>query len=320
MNADQIAYSTQASEAVFIIKQGEELKSDIMKENFNHTDENLYIGFKGANQLERLFSDLPMSGKTYDHVRIEFEVKHMYFNTLIKSVNIISPLVIQRLLPYAKDFLPKSTDFFRYEHHMHALVSQLDPDDQLSALKAITLCPAQSPPILINGSFGSGKTRVLAIATYYFMEMAKEPTRILICAYQQHSVDSFVDSYFGDMIKNRNFSKRVHLIRLTSDRYSGHGHGKEHSEFYINFNQFCGEKFHNISHGNENVIIATTFSTALRLQELFESGFFTHILLDEGAQTREAENIAPLTLASSGTKIVIAGDSCQVRFQILLLI
>ena len=67
-----------------------------------------------------------------------------------------------------------------------------------------------------------------------------------------------------------------------------------------------------ISNSSGNLVIATTFLTALSLRNLFRPGFFTHILIDEGAQTREPEAIAPLSLASSGTKIVIAGDSCQV--------
>ncbi len=45
---------------------------------------------------------------------------------------------------------------------------------------------------------------------------------------------------------------------------------------------------------------------------MFPPGFFTHILLDEGAQAREPEAVAPLSLATKDTKIVIAGDPQQV--------
>jgi len=41
---------------------------------------------------------------------------------------------------------------------------------------------------------------------------------------------------------------------------------------------------------------------------------FTHILIDEGAQTREPEAVAPLGLADDNAKIVIAGDHLQVIF------
>ena len=45
-----------------------------------------------------------------------------------------------------------------------------------------------------------------------------------------------------------------------------------------------------------------------------EKGHFTHILLDEGAQSREPESIAPLCLADIDTKIIIVGDHKQVYY------
>ena len=223
IDADKIAYAMQASEAAFIlVNPGEEVMVAIMKGKDEYTDENLYIGFtnEGAAQLKKIFPDLRSGSKTYDQVKVEFEVKHMFFNNLVKSVNGIAPIIVQRLLPQPQDFLTKSSDYFQYKHYMHALVSQLDSDDQLNALKKIALCPSQSPPILINGSFGTGKTRVLAIAAYYITEMSKEPARVLVCAHHQASADHFVESYFGEMATNRKYSWRSRFIRLTSFNYN----------------------------------------------------------------------------------------------------
>ena len=190
---------------------------------------------------------------------------------------------------------------------MQEIFSKLDPEDQLNALKKIVQCPAQSPPVLINGSFGTGKTRVLAYAAYYFTEIAVKPARILVCAHHQVSADQFVESYFGAMVLN---GWHVRLIRLTSTNYAARS---QFWKFFMNFHKLHKEvNNRRISIDSGNLVIATTFLTALRLRDLFAPGFFTHILLDEGAQTREAEAIAPLSLASSETKIVIAGDSCQV--------
>lgn len=314
---DKIAYATQASEEVYIvISPGEaEVKADILRANYNHTDENMYIGFRknSIQQLRMVFPDLSSENMIYNQVKIEFEVKHMFFNDLIKSVNSIDPVIVQRLLPRSHDFLMKSSDYFQYKHHMHAVISQLDPGDQLNALKTIVLCPAQSPPILINGSFGSGKTRVLAIATYYITEMAlKETVRVLICAHHQKSADNLIESYFGDMMENRNFPWQTRLIRLVSSAYKIRG--QKFSEVYRKLPEIREEVINGrISTTTGNLVIATTCSTALRLKYLFAPGFFTHILIDEGAQSREPEAIAPLSLASSGTKIIIAGDSCQVN-------
>ena len=314
VDPDKIAYATQASEAVYIMANQVEVKADIMRENYDHTDENMYIGFTrdGVAQLSKAFPDLPSGNRAYDRIKVEFEVKHLYFDNLIKAVNKIDPVMIQRLLPQPKDFLPKSSGFFQYKSGMHTIISQLDPDDQLNALKAIALCPAQSPPILINGSFGTGKTRVLALAAYYITEMEREPVRVLVCAHHQASADNFVNSYFGELITNRKYSWQVRFIRLTSPSYRIHSN-TQFSKFYMNFHQLRKEvHMGRISTTSGNLVITTTFLTALRLSDLFPPGFFTHILLDEGAQTREAETIASLALASSGTKIAIAGDSCQV--------
>ena len=318
INPDKVAYATQASEAVYIVMNPhEQVMVDIMSVNYNHTDENMYIGFThdGDEQIRKVFPDLAKNKKSYN-VKIEFEVKHMFFDGLIKSVNKIEPVIIQRLLPQSHDFLTKSSGFFRYKPHMHEILSQLDPNDQLVALKAVALCPLQSPPILINGSFGSGKTRVLACAAYYITEMAEDPARVLVCAHHQASADSFVESYFGEMLTNPKYSWQVRLIRLTSSNYMRDN--KKFSKFYINFYNLRKE-VHRIMNASKNLVIATTFNTALRLRDIFPPGFFTHILLDEGAQSREPEAIAPLSLASSGTQIVIAGDSSQVSSKTLQL-
>ena len=57
-------------------------------------------------------------------------------------------------------------------------------------------------------------------------------------------------------------------------------------------------------------LIITTFLTAPQLINL-KVKRFTHILIDEGAQTQEPETIAPLGLADENAKIVIAGDHLQ---------
>ena len=48
------------------------------------------------------------------------------------------------------------------------------------------------------------------------------------------------------------------------------------------------------------------------MSEVVPKDYFTHILIAEGAQTREPETIAPLIMANKDTRIIIAGDSQQV--------
>lgn len=315
IDADRVAYATQSSEAAVIVgKDGSEVMMDIMRENFNHTDEHLYVGFarKEITNLAKMFPELSRSAITYHHIKVEFEVKHNYFNNLIRSVSGINNDVINRLLPKREDFLPRSSANFQYSNQMRPIISQLDPDDQLNALKTIAMYPSRSPPILINGSFGTGKSRVLAIATYFIVENARdsEPARVLVCAHHHASADNFVDTYFSEMMEKYSWNVK-HLFRFTA-------HDKPPSndslnKYFLSLNKLKKQKASfGIRMLTGNTVIVTTLLSALRLHQLFPPGFFTHILLDEGAQCREAEAIAPLSLASNNTQIVIAGDSNQV--------
>ena len=322
IDADRAAYATQASEAAVVIgSDGSEANMEIMKENFNHSDEHLYVGFirKEIANLKKIFQELPNCKVTYRQIEVQFEVKHSYFNNLIRSVNNISPDIINRLLPEQKDFLSRSPGNFQYTASMRPMISQLDPNDQLNALKAIAMYPTSSPPVLINGSFGTGKSRVLAIATYYITEKSKQ-ARVLVCAHHQASADHFVETYFGEMMQEYSWNIK-HFFRVTSTDYHIRSEKlKKYSQHFMTFNQLK-KRMQNNKINDGNVVITTTFLTALSLHQLpvFAHGFFTHILLDEGAQSREAEAIAPLSLASRETQIVIAGDSNQVHNFTLLI-
>lgn len=316
IDSDIVAYATQSSEAAVIIPhKGSEIRMEIMKENFSHSDDHLYIGFRHEEitKLKKAFPELPNSKVTYNNIKVEFEVKHSYFNNLIRSVSCIPDDIMKRLLPKLEEFQPRSSAHFQYTKEMQPLVSQLDPYDQLNALKTVTMHPCSSPPVLINGSFGTGKSRVLAIATYFITEKStdSQPARVLLCAHHQASADYFVETYFGEIMQK--YSWRVkHFFRVTSSRYVIRGEKLNQLSRYFLTLKKLKEKVQGGRINYGNLVIVTTFLTALNLSKLFPRGFFTHILMDEGAQSREAEAIAPLTLASTKTQIVIAGDSNQV--------
>ena len=86
-----------------------------------------------------------------------------------------------------------------------------------------------------------------------------------------------------------------------------HKRDKQYSKFYITATEI--EQSRKLPQ-----VIVTTLSTSLHLQAYVRKTgkYFTHILMDEGAQTREPESVAPLTMARSDTKIIITGDHKQV--------
>ena len=304
LSQDQIAYSTQASEAVFAVSDSHEVKLKILAENFHHCDDDLYIAFDERD--EQLLSlicsqSIRSSDMNIGNVRIEFEVKHSYFNSLIRAVNSLRPEIIERLLPTEQNFRPFSQSYsFR--------LSQSLGLNQLECLAKILTCDSASPPFLINGSFGTGKTRLLAVASHCLIQhgqLNREPIRILICAHHPATVDVMVQNYFGPILqRDPNLFELISLISQNKwAQKSCHQYGK----YYKPITE--------LPHGFECcpfIIVATSYSSSSSLQRRLGDNFFTHILLDEGSQVREPEAITSLALASPSTKIVIAGDSRQV--------
>ena len=309
LSGDQLAYATQASEAAVIVQFPEEIKADIIRENFRYTDENLYIAFddKNAYLLQRYLGMI--RSNRIQQLDVQFEVKHSYFNNLHKAIECLSHEVI------AAKIIPKAESFIKLPHsptsRFPSGILKLDnySHDQLAALQMITSCPASVPPVLITGAFGTGKTRLLASAAYYILEHARlsgKTTRVLVCAHHQASADAFLECYCE--LANPQHPWSVHLTRLTSEFYRIKNFN--YKDWFKTVSQFEKEVSYYCEH--RQLLIITTCLTSLHLVHLLPWGFFTHIFLDEGAQAREPELVAPLALATKDTRIVIAGDHCQV--------
>ena len=298
LSADQIAYATQSSEGAFIVskERKDEVAVEILLENFHHCDEKMYVAIKDEDilTLSKIISKpIPRSPKELKNLSIEFEVRHVYFDSLIKAINRIEDNIIARIMPSFQDFLPFPS------HHS----SDFD-HDQLQALSTILSSDSRSPPVIVNGPFGTGKTRMLAIAARCLVEQGRssnKPVRVLICTHHQSSADYYIEEYFGPMCINEHDPWDVKLVRLTSNSYI---RNSKFSQYYKRRNQ-GSDYWRSLRY----FVMVTTFLT---VPSHYEAGFFTHILLDEGSQTREPENITPLCLAAPDTKIVLAGDSCQV--------
>ena len=317
MIGDKIAYATQASEAVILIFTKSDdctstVKAKILLESFHKADNRLYIAFDSYNAttLQKCLRIPDKQKKEHcrENVQIQFEIKHSYFKNLHRAIDKLSPAVIAKLLPEVDDFDDKF-QLNRIPFPSYYKYLKLDRH-QFKALQAAVFCNATAPT-LIAGPFGTGKTRLLAVATYHFLEETTQmqPVRVLVCAHHQASADTFMDSYFGLMKTDPRHPWKVNLTRLTSGSYYRGSY--EYQRWYKTLEQF-EKKCKHPSYNDHRLLIITTFLTSLRLIDKYRSGYFTHILLDEGAQSREPEAVAPLCLANEDTKVVIAGDHYQV--------
>ena len=239
-----------------------------------------------------------------EDVCVSFTLKWSYFDRLHDALNKLSTEVLERIMPVdANEF----TDAFVFENHLtlkHPIrcVSDLIKLDstQMRALTTIINCECDKAPVLVIGSFGTGKTRLLARTAYQILQCDRN-SRVLICAHHQSSADAFIENYFGKMHANGWYTKALRLV--PNQNYNCN---PVHALHYSTSKKLSKERLEKVH------LVVTTFSTSLHLLGNVHKGFFTHILLDEGAQSREPESIAPLCLADRNTKIVIAGDHKQV--------
>ena len=238
-------------------------------------------------------------------VSVTFVLKFSYFDRLHRALENLSQDLIKRLMPsnpcqfstmVSDEDVPPPIkcviDIVRLEY------------SQRRALASIMSCEANKAPVLVIGSFGTGKTQLLARAAYQILREDRN-NKILICAHHQHSADTFMTNYFSKMINSGWYSGKV--IRLVPNWFYDAPLNCE--QYYASVKHSCFNNLNKIS------IIVTTFLTSLHLIDVVPKGFFTHILLDEGAQSREPESVAPLCFADIDTKIVIAGDHKQVSAQ-----
>ena len=330
LDGDKISYAKQASEGrltVTLVDSHGKRKSDfelsIVGTDFAIGYEKIFLGLEQHHVLllERYFPSINRLSinDVQCEATVKFELKHSYFNRLKTAVDRLSDEIItSKLIP--SSYHNFSADEFGFQSTtMDKCVIELVNLDrgqdmpynpQMHALHKILNFDSSKAPLLIIGSFGTGKTRLLARAAYQILHNDKR-TKVLVCAHHQRSVDAMLENYFGQMIEaGWNFNEQ-NLIRLIPNegRYNPN---PQYSKYYHSVQDLKELNFDRKSIR----LVLTTFSSSLALYYYMRRDF-THILIDEGAQSREPESIIPLCLASKETKIVIAGDHMQVCLTML---
>ena len=322
LDGDSVSYAKQASEGVCLSINGDgrrkptcTLELKIIGTDFAKGREKIHLGLELSDvlKLQSVFPQCAKSDVNFDNVTIKFLLKYSYFNLLKRAVDCLSNEVIESKL-IINDCLNFFEEYgYGQSTSMEGCVKELVKLDkgegmlhnpQMFALHRILNCDSSKAPVLIVGSFGTGKTRLLARAAYQILHNDKK-AKVLVCAHHQKSVDVMLENYFGKMIEaGWNFG---HLVRLVPE--GSYRCNPQYAMYYQTIKQLKDLRFEK----KYIRLVLTTFSSSLSLSSYLKD-HFTHILLDEGAQTREPESIIPLCLASENTKIVIAGDHMQVCF------
>ena len=296
LDSNDVVYVQQAATDVEITVGRTTVRAEIA----NYT-----VSKKGQDVVKVIFKDeedyyrlKPKVDKTKSiTVSVHFVLKHSYFRDLHKSLDRVKLRTIHCLIP---EVLPSEQNDLPPIPMPDTALWMLDKDYQLVALKKMMACD-NSAPFLLTGPFGTGKTKILATAAFQFIK--RRSNRVLICTSHLQSADAYIDKYFGPCEKSLQ-SYNVNPVRVVGRKYRYSG---KYNHLVIRKGCSSKEKLQI----RRSRLIVTTFLTAPYLIDLKVS-CFTHILIDEGAQTREPETIAPLGLSDDNTKIVIAGDHMQV--------
>ena len=276
-------------------------------QRFTHRGEPcLIIGFMKDQNIPpyfptpRLHAVLKQKGRM--KVATEFQLKVGYFTNLHRAIDNIPSAMIQKLtieVPRPANYSPNEDVSDRFPAQF-----QLDEGQLRSCQKVLSCSPAL--PFTVVGPFGTGKTRVIAASALWLLRHDKS-ARILIATHHKRTADEYIDKYFTADIRNKVLSG-VRVVRLLG-KNAPMKKADLHSDIVRSAWTVQGSL-------HRYQLIITTFITSMGMQN---PGRFTHIFIDEGAQTREPECVAAFRFATPETKIVIAGDHKQVRMHVCVI-
>ncbi|XP_008942288.1 PREDICTED: helicase with zinc finger domain 2, partial [Merops nubicus] len=246
---------------------------------------------------KRCCSDLNFKPNTSHKVEIQFQIDQLLFRHWHQAVDrlmdekLVLPDVANCSIPYS-------------------LASpQIGNSKQKLAISFITgqtTSTRQVPPLLIYGPFGTGKTFTLAMAT---MEILRQRnTRVLICTHTNSAADIYIREHFHTYVTHGR-PWAVPLRIISTDRPVSLTDPITQMYCCLSPDQRSFRHPTREEIDRHHVIITTsTLSKNLKVAP----GYFTHIMIDEAAQMLECEALIPLSYATFGTRIVLAGDHMQI--------
>ncbi len=227
---------------------------------------------------------------------VHFEYAHWKFQRLHCAIEYAQPQLIKRLTAPLPSPVLNDNDLYIPEFES----IQIDSEYQPIVLRKIFKGGLGSPFLLL-GPFGTGKTHLLLVAA---LTLGTYGGRILICTHHNRGADTISKK----LASEPNFFDKV--LRL----YPNISEASKNHKF---FSESAPDL--KVSEFSRYTILVTTFTTALKLserQDLQGHLHFSHIIIDEGAQSREPEALGALLMAGPQTCLIIAGDNKQVSYSI----
>ncbi|KAF9057134.1 RNA helicase [Panaeolus papilionaceus] len=178
-----------------------------------------------------------------------------------------------------------------------------EDDEQLETVTAILNQKAGSPPFIIFGPPGTGKTQTLVEAILQLLD--KDPDiKILACAPNNNAADLIANKLkaLGTKVLYRlnSLSRKIDTMDKVLHPFSS-----------INGNEFFAmPELETLK--TFRVVVSTCLSGGVPASLGVARGHFSHIFVDEAGQGKEPELMVPiLSIADDKTNVVLAGDNHQ---------
>ncbi|KAK2465578.1 hypothetical protein APHAL10511_002470 [Amanita phalloides] len=235
--------------------------------------------------------------------RITIQRQHYALDQAFKEDRILFPNVQHR-----SNLAPVTPRRLVLKYHDNNIATN---PQQAQAVRSIVRLPPGSPPFVVFGPFGTGKTSTIVEAIIQILHRNPQ-ARILACAPSNSAAD-LITRKLGPSLNKANLFrfnapsrdkkalsddilKFSHLKQLTgSDGPQTHFGVPDMDEF---------KEF--------RVVVSTCISGSVPASVGLPRGHFTHIFIDEAGQATESETLTPIkTIADNETNIVLAGDPKQ---------
>ena len=245
-----------------------------------------------------------LEGELTVAVKVEFLHNHSKYDHLHRSIDSLTPTLISRLLlPEERDFPPKCV-----QPLPPALGPYIQPcsQDQRNALQTILSLPPNSPPLLVRGAFGTGKTFLLATAVHCLLQ--KEgggggAVRVLVCTPDHTTSQRFLELLYT----MGHLSDDVCVIQLVSR--SAEVNSRRGVVTALQLRRDLGRILKCPS-----LLLVTSYLCSAHLVPMLHREVFSLMLLDDGSRVMEPEGVVPLTMVGPSTRVVMVGDPAQVRW------
>ncbi|KAI5888666.1 P-loop containing nucleoside triphosphate hydrolase protein [Schizophyllum commune H4-8] len=180
-----------------------------------------------------------------------------------------------------------------------------DDEEQLRTIAAVLRLPPGSPPLIVFGPPGTGKTSTIVEAIHQLLQ--RDPnTRILACAPSNTAADGLAQKLSGALLDRTQLFRLNSLSRKVSDL------PQALKKFcLINDNTVFAVPPKDVL-ASYRVVVSTCITAGVPSGLGIRAGHFDWIFIDECAQATEPAAMIPLkTLVDKSTNVVLAGDPQQ---------